>query len=207
MVIEGLDGAGTTTQTGRLARRFERANHRVFSTFEPTGSPTGAFIRRILTGNERHGDAPFRPGEAALALLFAADRAAHSVEIERLRAGGTHVVCDRYVFSSMAYQSLGDTIDGPRVVEINAGCAVPSLTVLLDVPIDMCLRRLAARGDADSIYERRDLLERIRTHYDNLRALYTQHYGPLEVVDGTAGEDAVENAVVEAIRRHLPIEL
>jgi len=207
IVIEGLDGAGTTTQATRLARRFASTNLPVFSTFEPTPEPIGALIRRILDGSEKYDNAPYRPGEAALALLFAADRLAHSTTIFARLQEAHHVICDRYVLSSMAYQSLGKHIDGTRVVDLNRGCTRPDLTILIEVPVGECLRRLADRGGADSIYERRDLLERIAANYRQLGPLYRESFGRLEAIDGTRNEDAVHRAIVKLIRRHTSLNI
>jgi thymidylate kinase len=111
IVFEGLDGAGTTTQAAKLQALFTRRGTPSFLTNEPTPDPVGVFIRRLLTGNERAGDGtPYVPGERVMGLLFAADRMAHSAVIEARRRAGEIVVCDRYIFSPMAYQTLDTTI-------------------------------------------------------------------------------------------------
>ena len=111
IVLEGLDGAGTTTQAARLQTHFTAHGRHSFLTNEPTSEPVGAFIRRLLTSRERGGDGtPYHPGERTLGLLFAADRMAHSRVIEAHLGSGEHVVCDRYVFSSMAYQACESSL-------------------------------------------------------------------------------------------------
>jgi dTMP kinase len=102
LVLEGLDGAGTTTQARLLADRLRRGGRRAHLTAEPSGGPVGALLRQVLTrrigGGEGEG---FDAG--ALALLFAADRLDHwSAEIDPRLAGGEDVVSDRYALSSLA---------------------------------------------------------------------------------------------------------
>lgn len=203
IVFEGLDGAGTTTQTGRLHDYLTSVGRSGFQTFEPTGGPIGAFIRDILGSRISHGDSPFRPGEQSLALLFAADRLAHRAEIDAQLSAGSDVVCDRYVLSSMAYQSLDASISGARVVELNRGCAIPHLTFFLSVPVEMCLERLGGRGDSPTIYEKGDFLRTIARNYEELAALYREHFGELVTIDGTTSPDAVHAACVRELEKRI----
>ncbi len=201
IVLEGLDGAGTTTQAAKLHAHCTRHGVPGFLTNEPTSAPVGSFIRRLLTSTELALDgSPYRPPESSIALLFAADRLAHSREIASHLKAGEHVICDRYVFSSMAYQTLDASITPEWVVEINRGCAVPDLTIFLDVPVDECLKRLSGRPGAAAIYETRTLLEAIARNYDALMSTYEERYGQLVRVDGTRGVDDVQAAIVEAIQ-------
>ena len=201
IVFEGLDGAGTTTQAAKLQAYFTRRGAPSFLTNEPTAEPIGAFIRRLLTGQERgRNGSTYRPGERAMGLLFAADRLAHSEVItDRLR-DGDHVVCDRYLFSSMAYQSLDPAITGEWVVEVNRGCAVPHVTLFIAVPSDVCLARVMARQETLSKYETQTQLANIARNYDRLLPLYEQNFGRVVRIDGTRSIDEVHEAVVESLR-------
>jgi dTMP kinase len=135
-----------------------------------------------------------------MALLFAADRLAHSIEIEETLRAGTHVICDRYIFSSMAYQSLDATIPGERVIELNRGCAIPDLTIFLHVPADVCLARVSARNESPTIYEKADLLGMIAANYERLRPLYEKNFGAFVSIDGTQSPDDVFRDVVAAVK-------
>jgi dTMP kinase len=195
IVFEGLDGAGTTTQAALLHRYFTQQGEDSFPTFEPTDGPVGTLIRASLE---------VAPGqkqmqESVLALLFAADRLDHSEQIRTWLTGGARVVCDRYVLSSMAYQSLDPAIPGERVVDLNRGCAVPDLTILLDVPVEVCLARLAARNQGRTIYEKSSVLRRIHENYAKLRPLYEEHFGEIASLDGTGTPEDIHRAVVELI--------
>lgn len=200
IVFEGLDGAGTTTQAAMLQAHFTRGGTPSFLTNEPTPEPIGAFIRRLLSGQERGSDgAPYHPGEDAFALLFAADRLAHSRAIASCLDAGEHVVCDRYLFSSMAYQTLDPAITGERVIEVNRGCAIPDLTLFLAVPVEVCLARIGARRGDASIYETRTHLETIARNYERLLPMYAAEFGPVVRIDGSKRVDEVHGAVIEAI--------
>jgi dTMP kinase len=201
IVLEGLDGAGTTTQAAKLQAHCTRHGTASFLTNEPTSDPVGAFIRRLLTGQERAPDGSvYRPGENVMGLLFAADRLAHSRAIDSRLSAGEHVICDRYVFSSMAYQTLDASVSAEWVVDVNQGCAVPDLTIFLSVPVDVCLQRLSARKGTAAIYETRALLETIAKNYQKLLPRYEAHFGPVVELDGTRSVDDVHAAVIEAIQ-------
>jgi dTMP kinase len=200
IVLEGLDGAGTTTQAAKLLGHCTQRGVAGFLTNEPTSGPIGAFIRRLLTSKEPGPDgSPYRPPESSMALLFAADRLAHSREIASRLASGELVICDRYVFSSMAYQTLDRSIKPEWVVEINRGCAIPDLTVFLDVPVDECLRRLSRRAGERAIYETKPLLDAIANNYHRLMAHYQTNYGRVVRLDGTRGVDDVHAAIVDQL--------
>ncbi len=200
IVLEGLDGAGTTTQAAKLQAHCTRRGRPSFLTNEPTSGPVGAFIRRVLTGAERAPDGSiYRPGEDVMGLLFAADRLAHTRAIDSHLDLGEHVICDRYVFSSMAYQTLDPSISADWVIDVNQGCAVPDLTIFLSVPVDVCLQRLSVRRGTAAIYETRALLETIARNYERVLPRYQAQFGPVVTIDGTRGVDDVHAAVVEAI--------
>jgi len=203
IVFEGLDGAGTTTQTGRLHEYLTSRGLGSFVTFEPTSGPVGGFIRDILGGRISHDGEPFRPGEESMALLFAADRLAHTGTVNAQLEAGNHVVCDRYVLSSMAYQSLDPSMSAERVVELNRGCAIPHLTFLLSVPVDVCLERLSGRGDSPSIYEKGDFLRTIAGNYGRLVGLYESLFGELIVIDGSSTPDEVHAACVRELEKRI----
>jgi dTMP kinase len=199
IVLEGLDGAGTTTQAAKLQAHCTRRGTPSFLTNEPTSAPVGAFIRRLLTGQERGPDgSTYRPGENVMGLLFAADRLAHSRVIQARLEAGEDVLCDRYVFSSMAYQTLDPSVAVDWVIGVNEGCAVPDLTVFLSVPVDECLRRLSARKGAAAVYETRALLETIEKNYEKLLPRYEGRFGRVITLDGTHSVDEVHEAIVDA---------
>jgi dTMP kinase len=199
IVLEGLDGAGTTTQAARLHEYFTKLKTDSFLTREPTDGPIGKLLRDVLTGRlMRH-----RLAEREMALLFAADRLEHSRLVESKLLTGSHVVCDRYIFSSLAYQTLDPSISAKWVTEINAGFAKPHMTVFLSVPVDECLRRIDERNEGPTVYEKKDFLETIDRNYNRLFSYYRDNMGPLEVIDGTLPPDDVHSAIMRALDSNL----
>jgi dTMP kinase len=206
IVLEGIDGAGTTTQAQMLHDYLVGRGLPRWLTREPTDGPLGGFIRDALSGAVRTTEGGrFAPSESALCLLFAADRLEHSRVIEEMRAVGRHVVCDRYIMSSIAYQSRGPDISAERVIEANRGCARPDITFFLDVRVEDCLRRLEARGDSPTIYEKKDLLEAINRNYETVRPVYEQHFGRLIEIDGMQAPEQVQEEIASLLARHLQL--
>jgi dTMP kinase len=199
IVLEGLDGAGTTTQAAMLHDHFTKLTVDSFLTREPTDGPIGKLLRDVLTGRSmRH-----RLAEREMALLFAADRLEHSRLVESKLLTGSHVICDRYIFSSLAYQTLDPAIDPKWVMEINSGFARPHLTLFLDVGVDECLRRIAARNENRTVYEKKDFLQTIGRNYKRLASsYYKDHVGPIQIIDGTPPPDDVHANVMRALESH-----
>lgn len=200
VVLEGLDGAGSTSQATRLVARLSAAGRRAHLTAEPSGGPFGVGIRQVLTGRLSGGTGPF--DRQALALLFAADRLDHlRAEIEPRLAGGVDVVCDRYVLSSLAYQSLDAPMDW--IAEINRFAPPPDLTLFLRVRPEVALgRREAASTGAADLFERLPLQRRIAKAYD--RAVAEEgHRQRIVEVDGERPLDEVADACWTALsERH-----
>jgi dTMP kinase len=159
IVIEGIDGSGTTTQSAILAQRLIEHGLPAHSTREPSDGPIGVLIRQVLTGRlvipGRHGGRP--PGWATMATLFASDRLDHleAEVIPNLRDGVT-VICDRYDYSSVAYQTLssggGDDV-AAWVRELNQRARRPDLTLVLDVEPSVAASRRGSRSSGPELYE------------------------------------------------------
>jgi dTMP kinase len=140
-VLEGLDGSGTTTQLRMLAERLARENRPHAATWEPTDGTIGRMLRSILARETR-------AHPRTVALLYAADRSEHvhdpQVGIEARTRRGELVICDRYLFSSLAYQSVECGIDWVTV--LNSGFPLPQCVIFLDTPVEVCQERLSQRG-------------------------------------------------------------
>jgi dTMP kinase len=195
IVLEGLDGAGTTTQAAMLQEYFTKLSSDSFLTREPTDGPIGKLLRDVMTGRLMR----YKMAEPEMALLFAADRLTHSRLIESKLLTGSHVVCDRYIFSSLAYQTLDPSISAKWVTEINQEFSRPHMTVFLRVPVDECLRRISARNESPTVYEKKDFLQTIAKNYERLSPYYRENVGPLEIVDGTLTPEDVHTTVVKVI--------
>jgi dTMP kinase len=162
-VLEGLDGAGTTTQMRLLSERLAREGTPHVATFEPTDGQIGKLLRSILARD-------VRAHPRTIALLYAADRSEHVHDpasgIEAHAKKGQMVICDRYLFSSLAYQSIECGLD--FVLGLNSGFPLPQRLFFLDTPVEVCQERLAERGKRE-LYDAAGFQTRVRDAY--LRAI------------------------------------
>ncbi len=193
IVFEGLDGSGKSTHLKRLEQRLTAQGRRVFRTAEPTDGETGRRIRQALSGEK-----PCSTAE--LAALFLADRIAHNAEIAAHLEAGEDVICDRYFYSSMAYQ--GTLTDPDWVADMNRNCPAirrPDLCVFLDVDYRRCKERLDSRRSMLEIYER-DLgfMERTREAFLDAFARYRGE-DRVAVVDADREKDVVAQEVYEVV--------
>ena len=162
IVLEGPDGAGTSTHSALLVERFQKDGWNVIRTGEPTDGPIGIFIRRILAGHER-------VPSHVLQLLFSADRAWHLHEIiEPALASGRTVICDRYIPSTIAY-GIATGLDAIWLAHVNELFRKPDYLLYLLPPLEECLRRLSSRPGKD-IFEVRSLQERVHAAYATIIA-------------------------------------
>jgi dTMP kinase len=203
LVLEGLDGAGTTTQAQRLAAWMRERGRRVHVTAEPSGGPVGALVRQVLT--RRIAGAPgARGGRAgfdasALALLFAADRLDHiSTEIAPRLADGWYVLSDRFTLSSLAYQTL--TCGDPAWVEaINGRALVPDATLFLEVSPATALRRRFAASGQREIFEVPAFQRKVARAYRSGIARLREMGQRVEIVDGERDPGAVTAALAQKV--------
>lgn len=158
IVLEGIDGSGTTTQANLLSKALFQKNITTFLTAEPTDRSIGKFIRTALSGERR-----FSP--RALQLLFCADREEHLCKeiLPALRKGET-VLCDRYTISTIAYSALSGDMN--FFSGISAFFPEPDLTIFLTISVENALKRIAQRSDQRDIFEQQEKLEIIAKEYD-----------------------------------------
>jgi dTMP kinase len=199
VVIEGIDGAGTTTQAGLLVRALGERGRKAHLTREPSDGPVGKLLRQFLAGQH----APADP--SAMALLFAADRADHLArEVEPRLAEGAIVVSDRWYHSSLAYQGDGGSgrtpgqIDRDWITTLNARARRPDLTVLLDLPAEIAAARRAADGRPEELYDRIETQRRVAANYREVcAALATRER--IEILDGTRPVEAIAAHILELV--------
>ena len=153
--IEGLDGSGKTTQAQILTERLNKTFTAIF-TAEPSHAKTGTFLRESCLYEQK------RLPIAAEALLFAADRVEHiENEIKPALTEGKIVVCDRYIYSSFAYQgSAGLSLEW--IKEINKFALAPDLAVFIDVLPENVLERLQRKK---SVMETIEIQRTVREVY------------------------------------------
>jgi dTMP kinase len=205
VVIEGIDGAGTTTQVARLTERLRSEKVAARSTREPSDGPIGTMIRQVLTGRLVVPGGRV-PSWTTMALLFAADRTDHvESEIEPFLALGGLVISDRYDASSLAYQSAMSGREGEHAVEwikvLNKHALRPDLTIVLDVPAETAARRREARGEAAQLYEQNEFQRALETFYRDLPRHMPNDR--IVMVDGSGTTDETHARVYDVVRENL----
>jgi len=195
LVLEGIDGAGTTTQAAALDAALRARGEKSLVTCEPSNGPVGMLLRQALSGRLRGHGGPM--DQTTLALLFAADRADHvAQEIVPALLAGVTVICDRYVLSSIAYQGLDLEFEG--VAAMNARAPAPDLTIFLDVPPLTAQRRRAGTRGRQELFDALKLQKRIDRNYRRAIA-HGLHGEAFVMIDGTQAVEAVTAAIAQAI--------
>ncbi|MEO0309479.1 MAG: dTMP kinase, partial [Gloeomargarita sp. DG02_3_bins_56] len=169
--LEGIEGAGKTTQTRLLADWLGQQGHAVLITQEPGGTRLGQSLRQLLLHQNL--------SQRTELLLYAADRATHVQEVLKPALQQQQIVlCDRYTDSTVAYQGYGRGLDLTLIDQVNAIATeglTPDLTLWLDVPVTVGLARAQGRGVLDQM-ERESLAfhERVRRGYQHLADRYPE---------------------------------
>lgn len=200
IVLEGIDGSGTTTQCKILTDKITRLGHPVVQTREPGGTPLAEQIRALVLDPKSQGIF-----DLTELLLYAASRAQHVNELLKPSISkGYHVVCDRYTGSTWAYQGYGRRIDlglVAKVTQIAADGCEPDLTIYLDLPVGVASERRSKRGSKPDRLELAGeaFQERVASGY---RELAGRDQAKALVVNGEKSTEAVENEIwVELTKR------
>ena len=196
IALEGAEGCGKSTHAALLATSLDAVLTR-----ETGGTAIGRRIREIL-----HDTSVTDLADRAEALLTAADRAQHSeVVIRPSLAAGRHVVSDRSVYSTLAYQGFGRMLDRDEVRRINewalAGCW-PDLVLLLDVAPDLLERRMRGRQLDRFERETDEFHARVREGFCQMAAEDPTRW---VVIDAAAHPDRVAASVRGAVRERMGI--
>lgn len=189
LAMEGIDGAGKTTQVGMLARRLAAAQIPYITTKEPTDGKWGARIRESA-----------RTGRMTLheeLTSFLNDRREHvenvlSPALER----GDIVLVDRYYISTVAYQGARG-MEPRKLIELNSFAPPPDILIILDIEPKLGLQRVRARGDVADLFEREEELEKARKIFVELKL------PNLHVIDGTLPQDQVHEYIWSVLESKL----
>lgn len=197
IVLEGLDGCGKSTQIQRLADTLKARGEKVYITAEPTDFETGNYLRRILADSQDK-------NMYLQAALFLADRLEHITHpefgIRRYLNDGYTVICDRYYYSSFAYQGTASDMDW--VMAMNLRCKemlTPDLCIFLDVNPDTCKERIDKVRKKPELYEKSvALMQEIRQNFlCVLEKLKDSQC--IAVIDANMGLDEVEKEILHYV--------
>ena len=187
IVLEGVDGCGKTFHTRTLKEGLRQRGFNAVYTAEPSGSIVGKFIKTTL--------ATEKISPEVEALLFAADRCEHlKTEILPSLESGKVVVCDRYLYSSLAYQGA-QGVDVNWIKTINKFAVKPDIAFCLDIPPDVALGRIKRKK---TVLERLDLQEKVRARY-----LELVRNGELILVDSNRPSEQVKTDIIDLTVRKL----
>lgn len=199
ITLEGIDGAGKSTQVQRLLERLQSEGYDVVFAREPGGTPLGEAVRSVLlqTGLDMN--------VITEALLFAAARAelVQQVVYPSLQAGRI-VVLDRYVDSSAAYQAYGGGLPADFVSQVNVmatGGVRPHRTIVLDVPPEVGMERSRSKRTDRFQAQAREYQERVRAGYLELAQAEPRR---MKVVNANRDPDAVASDVWALVEEILP---
>jgi len=194
IALEGLEGCGKSTHTTRLGEYLNAVITR-----EPGGTRIGSLLRTILADPQNTEIDP-----RTEALLMAADRAQHMAEvIAPALARGQHVVSDRSIYSTLAYQGYGRSLGTKDLLAISTWALndrLPDLVIYIDVPTDILNERLAKRDLDRFEREGSEFFARIAQGFIELRTADPERW---IIIDGTAPKDDVQAAIASAVSDRL----
>jgi dTMP kinase len=199
IVIEGIDGSGTTTQCSLLAERLVEQGSPAHTTREPSDGPVGVLIRQILTGRVvvPGRDGARAPTWATMATLFASDRLDHlEADVIPNLTDGVTVICDRYDYSSVAYQTVsggGGEDVSTWVRELNRHARRPDLTLVLDVEPEVAASRRGARSGSPELYEVDEMQVELAKFYSKIDELFPGD--TIRHIDANCGVEGVTAAI------------
>lgn len=182
IVLEGIDGAGKSSQIELLSQWLIANGFDVENVVEPTDSDIGRLIRKFLQDEDATSDYM----QKTLGLLFAADRLLLMNKINKLKDENKVIISDRSFYSSVAYQDPADWIE-----EINKFAKIPDLVILLDLDLKTSVNR---SGETDE-FENEEFLRRVKANYLEL----AKKYDNFKVIDGNKGINMVSKDIKKEV--------
>lgn len=201
IVFEGIDGSGKSTQAQLLSERLTALGIECVLTREPTDGSCGKLLRHFLKGEEAIAD-------TAVAALFTADRLDHITctgGLLDMLSHGKNVVCDRYYFSSYAYNAHGRPVED--IISLNNLCSTalrPDICFFIDLSPEAAIKRITENRSADvrEIYETAEYLKTVRERYLSAFRL-TEKNEKVMVIDGQRGAQTIANEIFERVKELL----
>ncbi|MFO7872301.1 MAG: dTMP kinase [Candidatus Undinarchaeales archaeon] len=187
VALEGVDGCGKSTHAEKLAKWLKGKERDVLHTKEPSKGPIGVLLRQYLKM-----DAPPRVD----ALLFTADRSEHiQNEINPALNEGKIVLCERYIYSTIAYQAA-QGLDWDWLVDLNSFAPEPDLTILLSLRPDIAVKRTTT----EEKFEELEVLKKVNKNYKKLAEEHN-----FKMVDASKGKTVVQKEIRRAVSEYLDL--
>ncbi|GAB4526225.1 MAG: dTMP kinase [Pleurocapsa sp.] len=204
IVFEGLDSCGKSTQAELLKDYLITNKEPTIISSEPSNGIIGNLIRQALKQriNFTRDRALF---DEQMAYLFAADRHDHLYNdldgVFKLIKDGFHVISTRYYFSSLAYNcNTSEKFD--FVAKLNNKFPNPDVTIYIDIPVEVSLKRLAERSQLE-IYETKNKLTQVRKQYEQI---FNNYEGTLLKIDGTKKNQEIHQKIIDFIQQKWTID-
>lgn len=190
ITIEGLDGSGKSTQANLLFEWLKKHGYDPILTHEPTNGKIGSLLREFYL---KKADLP-----KIDALLFAADREEHvkNVILPALEQGKV-VVSDRYIYSSIAYQSA-QGLDLRWLLELNKYFPRPDLTIIIDTLPEECVKRVEQTKPDKVKFENLEFLRKVRKNYLNFSEILKEK---IVIVDGDREVQKVFEDILKEVKK------
>jgi len=190
IAIEGLDGAGLTTQAV-LLRNHLMQKYKVVLTKEPTDGLIGGILRSSLRSE-------WKTDNQTLQMLFAADRSHHvATEIEPALKEGKIVISDRYVLSAIAYGMIGMPMS--FLTQINSNFRKPDITILLDTQPAVCLERIKKSRHHLELFEDEQKMTLIRKNFLAIKNYFPETY----MIDGNSHFEGIHKEIRKIVMKGL----
>ena len=196
IVFEGIDGAGKSTQINLLENYLRGQGRAVYCTAEPTGTVSGGLLRDALSGASRR-------TICEMAAMFVFDRINHNVNpvngIQKMLSDGFDVICDRYYYSSLAYQGSGT--DPEWVSNMNLNCPEimrPDVCIFLDLTPEQSMARINRNRATQEIYENEEKLTQVRNQFCRVFEELKERDN-IQVVDAYRSVEEIHQDIVKVI--------
>lgn len=191
IVFEGLDGCGKSTIIKDLEHYYDRMGSHVVSSREPFSDEISGLLRDYISGKYPN------PGWRAMSMLFTADRIIHCNHLAKLLEGGISVLSDRYIGSTVAYQTaIAPVLEKKEATkfiedELSRGMIKPDLTLFLRADVETCAYRMLKSREGQDFYERKGFQKEVSKEYEAWIKRSISHGDKVIVVNAEQGYDSV----------------
>lgn len=200
IAFEGIDGSGKTTQIKILSERLMKLGIHYYTTMEPTDGPIGTLIHQMLIGR-------INMDKRIVGPLIVADRFDHLLNdtngILNKINNGTHVITDRYYFSTYAYNSIDMSLDW--VIDMNKEVKKilsPTITIFIDIPPNVAMERIHKNRYTSELFEKESYLKKVREKYlESFEILKTTEN--VLIVDGTKDQNTISTKIWDEVCKYL----